>query len=81
MAAKKKARRTTHRTSKGTKLYAKRDAKGRITDVQTYKRAHAADLRREGAKADATRKKKKSVARTTRTLVKTKQAIEAAARS
>jgi PHD/YefM family antitoxin component YafN of YafNO toxin-antitoxin module len=34
-------RRTTHRASKGTKLYAKRS--GRITDVQTYKRAHGAD--------------------------------------
>src|SRR3954449_3966496 len=71
MAAKKKARRTTHRTSKGTKLYAKRDAKGRITDIQTYKRAHAADLRKKGSKSDAPRKKK-AVAKTSRTLVKAK---------
>lgn len=41
-----KARRTTHRSSKGTKLYAVRDSKGRFKDIQTYKRAHAADLRR-----------------------------------
>ncbi len=47
MAAKKKARRTTHRSSKGTKLYAKRDAKGRIRDIQTYKRAHGQDIKRK----------------------------------
>jgi len=39
-------RRTTHRSSKGTKLYAVRDSKGRFKDIQTYKRAHAADMRR-----------------------------------
>ena len=64
MAAKKKARRTTHRSSKGKKLYAVRDAKGRITDIQTYKRAHAADIRKS-SKAEATKKaaKKKAPAR------------------
>jgi hypothetical protein len=41
-----KARRTTHRSSTGTKLYAVRDAKGRFKDIQTYKRAHGADLKR-----------------------------------
>jgi hypothetical protein len=35
-----KARRTTHRSTTGTKLYAVRDAKGRFKDIQTYKRAH-----------------------------------------
>ena len=30
----KKARRTTHRSSTGTKLYAIRDAKGRFRDIQ-----------------------------------------------
>ena len=50
MAAKKKARRTTHRSSKGTKLYAKRDAKGRFKDIQTYKRAHGMDIRRKAKK-------------------------------
>ena len=28
-----------------TKLYAVRDSKGRFKDIQTYKRAHSADLR------------------------------------
>ncbi len=42
-----KARRTTHRSSKGTKLYAKRDKGGKFKDIQTYRRAHAADIRRK----------------------------------
>jgi DNA-binding protein HU-beta len=45
-----KARRTTHRSSKGAKLYAKRDAKGRFKDIQTYKRAHGQDVRRKSKK-------------------------------
>lgn len=40
-----KAKRTTHRSSKGTKLYAVRDAKGRFKDIQTYKRAHGSDIK------------------------------------
>jgi hypothetical protein len=42
------AKRTTHRSSKGKKLYAVRDKKGRFKDIQTYKRAHSADMRRKG---------------------------------
>ena len=57
MAAKKKASRTTHRSSKGTKLYAVRDAKGRIKDMHTYKRAHGADLKRH-SKSEAAAKAK-----------------------
>lgn len=41
-----KRKRTTHRSSKGKKLYAVRDAKGRIRDIQTYKRAHGSDIKR-----------------------------------
>ncbi|HJZ32809.1 MAG TPA: hypothetical protein VKF35_16950 [Hyphomicrobiaceae bacterium] len=40
------AKRTTHRSSKGTKLYAVRDKKGQFKDIQTYKRAHSQDLKR-----------------------------------
>jgi DNA-binding protein HU-beta len=40
-----KARRTTHRSSTGKKLYAVRDKTGKFKDIQTYKRAHGADLR------------------------------------
>jgi hypothetical protein len=46
----KKARRTTHRSSKGTKLYAKRDKSGKFKDIQTYKRAHSADIKKKAKK-------------------------------
>jgi DNA-binding protein HU-beta len=51
-------KRTTHRSSKGTKLYAVRDSKGRFKDIQTYKRAQAADMRRK-SKAESAAKLKK----------------------
>ncbi len=38
-------RRTTMRSGTGTKLYAVRDESGKFKDIQTFKRAHAADLR------------------------------------
>jgi hypothetical protein len=44
------AKRTTHRSSKGKKLYAVRDKKGRFRDIQTYQRAHSADMRRRSKK-------------------------------
>ena len=40
------ARRTTHRSSSGKKLYAVRDKLGRFKDIQTYKRAHGQDIKR-----------------------------------
>jgi DNA-binding protein HU-beta len=52
-------RRTTHRSSKGTKLYAVRDSKGRFMDIQTYKRAHGMDIKR-GSKMEAAAKLKKA---------------------
>ncbi|MCX7974444.1 MAG: hypothetical protein N3B16_08080 [Candidatus Aminicenantes bacterium] len=52
-------KRTTHRSVKGTKLYAVRDEKGRFVDIQTYKRAHAADLRKK-SKAETTAKARKT---------------------
>ena len=45
-----KARRTTHRSSAGKKLYAVRDARGRFKDIQTYKRAHGMDIKRKSKK-------------------------------
>jgi hypothetical protein len=54
-------RRTTHRSVAGKKLYAVRDSKGRFKDIQTYERAHRADLahksKAEKAKARAAKKK------------------------
>jgi hypothetical protein len=42
----RQSRRTTHRSSTGTKLYAVRDAQGRFKDIQTYKGAHGQDIKR-----------------------------------
>lgn len=42
-------RRTTHRSSKGKKLYAVRNADGSFKDIQTYERAHRADLAKKSA--------------------------------
>jgi hypothetical protein len=55
MAAKKKATRTVLYSSKGKKLYAKRDAKGQFRDIQSYQRAHSLDLRRT-SKAESAKK-------------------------
>jgi hypothetical protein len=43
-------KRTTMRSSKGKKLYAVRDRKGRFKDIQTYKRAHGEDIRKKAKK-------------------------------
>lgn len=48
----KKARRTTLRSSAGKKLYAVRTADGQFKDIQTYERAHRADLAKT-SKAEA----------------------------
>ncbi|HEY1251351.1 MAG TPA: hypothetical protein VGH97_09180 [Thermoanaerobaculia bacterium] len=53
------AKRTTHRSVAGTKLYAVRDSKGRFKDIQTYKRAHGMDIKRS-SKAERTAKAKKA---------------------
>ena len=48
-------RRTTMRSRSGTKLYAVRDETGKFKDIQTYKHAHAADLRHKSqAEKEAT---------------------------
>jgi hypothetical protein len=44
------SKRTTHRSTKGTKLYAVRDKKGQFKDIQTYKRAHSQDIKRKSKK-------------------------------
>jgi hypothetical protein len=59
------AKRTTMRSSKGTKLYAVRDKGGKFKDIQTYKRAHGADLKRKSKteKPAAKKKAKKKTAK------------------
>jgi hypothetical protein len=83
-AKRKTARRTTHRSSKGTKLYAKRRADGTFADIQTYKRAHAADLRRtskeEAAKKAKSTKKKATKKKATKKVAKAKARPVAAKR-
>src|SRR5262249_45127204 len=54
--------RTTHRSSTGTKLYAVRDAEGQFKDIQTYKRAHGADIKRTSAPEKAAKKAMKKAA-------------------
>ena len=52
------AKRTTHRSSAGKKLYAVRDASGKFKDIQTYERAHRQDLKNKSAsERNATAKK------------------------
>jgi hypothetical protein len=53
------AKRTTMRSKTGKKLYAKRDAKGKFEDIQTYARAHAADLKRKSASEKVAKKRTK----------------------
>lgn len=72
------AKRTTHRSSKGTKLYAVRDKTGKFKDIQSYKRAHSADMRRKSkAETAAAKKKTKTAAKKT---VKKKTAKKKAAK-
>lgn len=68
------AKRTTHRSSKGTKLYAVRDEQGQFDDVQTYKRAHGGDLKRRSAAEEQTtiKAKKAKKAKTAKTARKAK---------
>jgi hypothetical protein len=54
------AKRTTMRSSKGTKLYAVRDKKGQFKDIQTYKRAHGQDIKRKSKAEMAAKKTKKA---------------------
>jgi hypothetical protein len=59
-----KSRRTTHRSVAGKKLYAVRDAHGRFKDIQTYERAHRADLAKTSkAEAEARKKARKKAAK------------------
>jgi DNA-binding protein HU-beta len=55
-------KRTVMRSSKGTKLYAVRDAKGRFKDIQSYKRAHSMDIKRK-SKAELAKAKSKTKAK------------------
>jgi hypothetical protein len=69
-----KSKRTVLRSSAGKKLYAVRDKTGKFKDIQSYARAHAADLRRtskaEAAGKVATKTKAKAKAKAKKTVAK-----------
>ena len=52
-------KRTVMRSSKGKKHYAVRDASGRFKDIQSYKKAHGADIKRK-SKAEVAKAKPKA---------------------
>ena len=60
-----KAKRTTHRSSAGKKLYAVRDKSGKFKDIQTYERAHRGDLAKRTA-AERTAGKKRAAKKATK---------------
>ena len=65
-------RRTTLRSRSGPKLYAVRNKAGQFKDIQTYKRAHGADLRRKSkAEAEAEGGLEKTVRKAAGSAVKT----------
>jgi hypothetical protein len=49
------SKRTTHRSRAGKKLYAVRTKKGKISDIQTYQRAHGQDVKRSSKAERAAR--------------------------
>lgn len=54
------SKRTTHRSTSGSKLYAERDKDGQFTDIQSYKKAHGQDVKRRSKAETAAKRKKKS---------------------
>jgi hypothetical protein len=53
-----KSKRTVLRSSSGKKLYAVRDKTGKFKDIQSYARAHAADIKRGTTQSEAAAKPK-----------------------
>jgi hypothetical protein len=57
------SRRTTHRSTAGTKLYAVRGKDGAFKDIQTYKRAHGQDIKRTSEAERQARARKSAAAK------------------
>jgi len=74
-----KARRTTHRSRAGKKLYAVRDKSGRFKDIQTYERSHRADLAKK-SKAELEAAKKKAAKKKTAKKATKKKTVKKAAK-
>jgi hypothetical protein len=73
----KKAKRTTHRSSAGKKLYAVRTADGQFHDIQTFERAHRADLAKTSAAEAAGATKAATKAATKKPVAKKTKAASA----
>ena len=71
-------KRTVMRSSKGKKLYAVRDANGRFKDIQSYKKAHAMDMKR---KSKAELEKAAKTKATTKTKAKPKIKVKPKAKA
>ena len=65
-------KRTVMRSSKGTKLYAVRDSKGRFKDIQSYKKSHSMDIKRKSKAELAKATKAKAKAKTVKAKAKAK---------
>ena len=52
-------KRTTHRSTTGKKLYAVRDKAGKFKDIQSYAKAHGADVKKK-SKGEKTAARKKA---------------------
>ncbi|HJS09017.1 MAG TPA: hypothetical protein VJ809_15215 [Pirellulales bacterium] len=65
------AKRTTHRSKSGSKLYAERGKTGRFGDIQTFERAHERDVKRN-SKAEGSTKKSATSAGIRKAAVKKK---------
>jgi hypothetical protein len=75
-----KARRTTHRSRAGKKLYAVRDKSGRFKDIQTYERSHRADLAKKSKAEIAAAKKKAAKKKPVKKAAKKKKTVKKAAK-
>jgi hypothetical protein len=59
-------KRTTHRSTAGKKLYAVRGTAGKFEDIQTYERAHRADLAHKSKAERAASRGKRSAVKVVR---------------
>jgi hypothetical protein len=64
------SKRTTHRSSKGTKLYAVRDKRGQFKDIQAYKRAQEANTTKRTSSTDELRESAERFSRAMKRLAK-----------
>jgi hypothetical protein len=72
-----KKKRTEMRSKAGKLLYAVRDEKGEFTDIQTYQRAHSADMRHKSkAETEAAEKKKPAKKKKAKAATKKKKTVK-----